>query len=375
MPARAGEPYSVSVNRTIADADHRPGDPRQDHRREDPRQPRNVEQGPVGGGAGRRAGHDGGRSGLTQRAVEDELEDGRPIGGDRLAKGRLEARRPIRPGRRARRRARAIAVKSIGPRSVRDRRALALGSVAAVLVHPDRPVALVVEDDRDDLGLLANGRLELGHRHREAAVAGDRDDDPIAVHERRGDRGRQRVAHRARTSGRGTSRAGGTGSGGPATGRSCRRRSRRWRRRAGAAGASRSHGRGERPGRPRPPRRRSSRPPRRRDPRRCAARRASTLAASRTAASSRATAARRKARASARTLSVGWRQPGSVRDGLDVDVRPALAGGRDGVAERGDLRQAAADDEHRVGCSRRSRTTRRGCRSRSCRGTAGGRSR
>ena len=39
-------------------------------------------------------------------------------------------------------------------------------------------------------------RLELGHRHRQAAVAGERDDRPVAMDEGRRDRGRQRVAHR-----------------------------------------------------------------------------------------------------------------------------------------------------------------------------------
>ena len=86
-----------------------------------------------------------------------------------------------------------------------------------LLVHPDRAVALVVEDDRDDPGLLADRGLELGHRHREAAVAGERDDRPVAMDERGRDRRRQRRSPSRPRSGRGTCRAGGTGSGGRAT--------------------------------------------------------------------------------------------------------------------------------------------------------------
>jgi hypothetical protein len=64
--------------------------------------------------------------------------------------------------------------------------------VVAVPAH-DR----VVEQDGHNRDLLADGRLELRHRHREAAVACEGDDGSIAVDQARGDRGRQGVAHGA----------------------------------------------------------------------------------------------------------------------------------------------------------------------------------
>ena len=87
---------------------------------------------------------------------------------------------------------------------------------AAVLPHPDRAVALVVEDDDDDPGVLADRGLELGHGH---APARRRRPAP-----RPGDRGgpgrpRSPPAGRSpwpRTSARGTCPGGGTGSPRPA---------------------------------------------------------------------------------------------------------------------------------------------------------------
>ena len=90
--------------------------------------------------------------------------------------------------------ARAIAAKSTGPRSRRDTDP----GPPPLLPHPDRPVALVVEDDDDDPGADPDGRLDLGHRHPEAAVADERDDRPIAMDQRGRDRRGQAVAHRAR---------------------------------------------------------------------------------------------------------------------------------------------------------------------------------
>ena len=261
------------------------------------------------------------------------------------------------------------------PEVGRDRRRPALRP-AAVLVHPDRAVALVVEDDRDDLGLLADGRLELGHRHREAAVAGEGDDDPIAVDERRGDRGRQRVAHRARRRPEERARAAepeaarqpqpevaGVGRDDRVVGQE-------------SAGASRSRGRGGRRGRPRPSRRRPSPPPRRRGPRRW--RRGGRRRPRRRgrAASSRATAARRNARASARTLRVGVRQArlGSRRGSRSTWAqrwpRPGSVYPNEVIS-----RQAAAEDEQRVAGSSALADDRGAAVAGHARGTAGGRSR
>ena len=65
-------------------------------------------------------------------------------------------------------------------------------------MHPDRPVPLIVEHEDHDPKAFANRGLELGHRHRKAAIAGQGDDRPIVMNERCGDRGRDPVAHRAR---------------------------------------------------------------------------------------------------------------------------------------------------------------------------------
>ncbi len=80
-----------------------------------------------------------------------------------------------------------------------DRPELCSDTLAApppLLPHADRSVSLVVEDENDDLRALAGRGLELGHRHRHAAVTHERDDRAIAMHERRRDRRRDRVAHR-----------------------------------------------------------------------------------------------------------------------------------------------------------------------------------
>ena len=238
IPVNAGEPYSISVKRTIAIDDHRLGDPGDDHRREDPRQPRNPEEGPVGGfRGGVDPAHVAGWSGDTQRRSRARwITVGRSVasacrraGSKPASVSTFTPRAPTGPGDRR---------EVDRPEIRRDARA----GAAAVLVHPDRPVALVVEDDGDDPGLLADRGLELRHRHREAAVAGDGDDGPVAMDERGRDRGRQPVAHRPRRRAEERARAAGTGSAGRARGRSCPHRSRRSRRPAGPVAASRSCG-------------------------------------------------------------------------------------------------------------------------------------
>ena len=70
--------------------------------------------------------------------------------------------------------------------------------VRDLLVHPDRSVHRIVEDESGQPGTFAHGRLELGHEHGEAAIAGQRDDRSIRHRDRGADGRRQRVAHRAR---------------------------------------------------------------------------------------------------------------------------------------------------------------------------------
>ena len=139
----------------------------------------------------RRAHQPGGWSTDTQ-AVERELDDRAPSAASAARRaGSNSASRSTRTPRAPH--ARAIAAKSTGPSSV----ATPIARPAPLLPHPDRPVALVVEDDDDDPAPIADRGLELGHRHRQAAVADERHDRPIAMDERRGDGRRQPVAHRA----------------------------------------------------------------------------------------------------------------------------------------------------------------------------------
>ena len=51
--------------------------------------------------------------------------------------------------------------------------------IVPLLVHPDRPVHAVVDDEDDDRRLVLHRGRELLPGHQEVAVAGDRDDDPL----------------------------------------------------------------------------------------------------------------------------------------------------------------------------------------------------
>ena len=104
---------------------------------------------------GRLGGHATAGSGSGERLVAVRPSRGRgrpgsPSVGRSASAWRSAARTPHRPRRGCPRapQARATAAKSIGPRSV----AIAPSPAAApILVHPDRPVTLVVEHDGDDL--------------------------------------------------------------------------------------------------------------------------------------------------------------------------------------------------------------------------------
>ena len=126
-------------------------------------------------------------------AVQRDLDHRRPRRRERRPQDALErgvaldphAARPARP--RGRREVHRSEVRAGGRRAP-----------VAILVGADHPVALVVEDDRHHVGTLAHGGLDLGHRHAHAAVADERHDAPLAVHERRREGGRKAVAHGAR---------------------------------------------------------------------------------------------------------------------------------------------------------------------------------
>ena len=70
-----------------------------------------------------------------------------------------------------------------------------------LLLDADEADLLVVEHDDDDGQLLGLRRLQLGHRHQEAAVAGEGDDGPVGMREPRAHRARHRVAHGAQAVG------------------------------------------------------------------------------------------------------------------------------------------------------------------------------
>ena len=68
---------------------------------------------------------------------------------------------------------------------------------APLLVHADRPVGAVVDDDHEDRQPLLDRGGELHPAHLEVAVARERDDLALGVHELRRQRRRHAVAHRA----------------------------------------------------------------------------------------------------------------------------------------------------------------------------------
>ena len=88
---------------------------------------------------------------------------------------RRRSPRSARPRRRARRRRARAPAKSGLTRSVPETRP----GIVALLVHADRPVHAVVDDEDDDRGVVLHGGRELLAGHQEVAVARDRDDDPL----------------------------------------------------------------------------------------------------------------------------------------------------------------------------------------------------
>ena len=80
------------------------------------------------------------------------------------------------------------------------------GVAAILLVSRDRAVAAVVEDDRQNVGTFPDGRFEIGHRHREPAVACQGHSQASGPGQSPADRRWQAVAHRA---GRGTEKGAG----------------------------------------------------------------------------------------------------------------------------------------------------------------------
>src|SRR5439155_9950747 len=68
--------------------------------------------------------------------------------------------------------------------------------VLPLLVHPDRPQHAVVDYEDDDRSLVLDCGGQLLDAHRKIAVTRDADDDPPGMHELRGHRRGDAVAHR-----------------------------------------------------------------------------------------------------------------------------------------------------------------------------------
>ena len=279
--------------------------------------------------------------------IDDEVDDRRAVGDERLPQRRLERRVVLHPHARARR-APAPRRRSRSARGPsRGRRAR-----SPVLVGPDHPVALVVEDERRSSG----GPLARRSRPRPASSRSPPSPTSATTAGRDG-----RGPRRSRRAGRSPSRP--TSSRGTCPGR--RKRKPRAAQRAEAAGVGRhdrvvgqelaegrddlagmdagaapgmavDHGR-RLPGRAilgvarRSGRRRRRRRARPRDSR-------------------RATAARRNSRASAVIVIAAGGSSSGDASRRDVDVRPARPGapGSDQPIGR-DLAEPRADHEHRVG--------------------------
>ena len=70
--------------------------------------------------------------------------------------------------------------------------------IFAFLVHADRAVAAIVDQDDEQVGAILRGGRQFLAVHQEIAVAGDADHRAVLEAERGGDRGGEAVAHRAR---------------------------------------------------------------------------------------------------------------------------------------------------------------------------------
>ena len=81
---------------------------------------------------------------------------------------------------------------------VREIRADHAARVRALLVHADRRVHPVVDEQDHDRQLVLDSGRELRRAHDEVAVAREADDDAVGMDELRGNGRRQPVAHGAR---------------------------------------------------------------------------------------------------------------------------------------------------------------------------------
>ena len=128
--------------------------------------------------------------------IDRKLEHRRLPGGERALERGLEVLRPLDP----------LAVRAVGARERREVRVLEVRADHAprelpLLVHADRRVHAVVDEEHDDRQVVLHRGRELGRAHDEVAVAREADDDPVGVDELRGDRRREAVAHRAASAG------------------------------------------------------------------------------------------------------------------------------------------------------------------------------
>ena len=125
------------------------------------------------------------------RAVDPGADHRRPRGRGPPRSGRRPAPPPSRRRRRRRRRPGRSS-----PSRCRPARRRTARHPLDLLLDADQPDLLIVEHHDDDRQLLADGRVQLGDGHQEAAVAGEADDRPIRVGQPRRHAAWDRVAHR-----------------------------------------------------------------------------------------------------------------------------------------------------------------------------------
>eukprot|EP01035_Chromulina_nebulosa_P039317 gene39317-53149_t len=125
--------------------------------------------------------------------IEQAVNDRGLARGDRTLEGRAELLGRLD----------ALAMPAKGARIGRkvrilQRRRRDAARILPLLMHPDRPIHAVVDDDDDDREVILDGRGEILPVHQEAAIAGEGHDGALRIEPLGADRSRHAIAHRAR---------------------------------------------------------------------------------------------------------------------------------------------------------------------------------
>src|SRR6185369_12201762 len=133
------------------------------------------------------------RAGRDRLRVDAHLDHGGLLRSERALHRRAELRRVLDD----------LADRPERARERGEMRVLQVGAdhaprVVLLLVHADRAVHAVVDDDEDRGRVVLHGGREPGSRHEEVAVACEAHDRASGLDELRGDRRRDAIAHRAR---------------------------------------------------------------------------------------------------------------------------------------------------------------------------------